>query len=499
MLAALVFFVKKYIDKIELTKKANLITNLALAVLFVVITVVNIKLAKSIIFVSAWADPNNAQYSALRIVECKSINDGTWYYLLCSNNVPIAFFASLILKLYRSFENMRYASDFFFVEVNCVIIAVAGYFLCLTAKKITGKLSWTVLTFITYGALFALSPWKLIFYTDTAGMLMPIVTLYLYACIKKSFAPDEPVRYWALSLLCVSGMLGGLIKPTAYTVLIAIVIIEAIQLIFNKEKSKEAKKTETLAWVASLVIAFILINISFKGYIYQEAHYEPDKELEGTWTYYLCMGSNEEYMGTNNPVDSGLLVGEYTGRPGSERRAEELNRFVTRTKDRGVFGNLSFWNRKLTMTFNDGTFSWFREGIAAFWAGEYPEELSVNSHKEFLRNLFWGDGEYYPIYETWCQLIWIFVLIGLPGVAISLITEKEHKHELLLTVTLIGIILFQMLFETRARYLICSLPLIIVASVAGYSYYFDKFVIWKDSYIIRKKTKKTSEQKVEDN
>ena len=483
LLAVVFFYVKKGFDKIAVTTKSNLILDAVLALLFVVITIVNIKLCKSIVFVTGWADPVNAQYSGLRIIEGVSINEGTWYYLLCSNNVPIAWICSLILRLYRMLPDFLYKSDFFVIEVNCVIISLTGFFTCLSVKKLTRNFGSTVVAFLIYAGLICVSPWKLIFYTDTAGMLLPIVTFYLYLFYKEK---EGVVKYIFAFSMALTGIFAGFIKPTAYTCLIAIVIIEICTLIFDKNGvSLKKKLCDTSVMLAFICVAYLLINVALLGHIYKVSGFTPDKDLEGTWSYYLNMGSNEEYMGTNNPVDSGLLVGEYSGRPGSERRAAELNSFMSRTRERGFFGNLSFWNRKLTMTFNDGTFSWFKEGLAAFWSGEY-DDISANPNKELLRHIFWGDGEYYNYFETYAQWLWFFVLTGLTGLLTALF-RKDKPKALLLTVICIGVILFQMLFETRARYLICSLPLLMVASIEGYN---SIYATLREGYTTLKKQNK---------
>ncbi len=487
LLAIVFFFLAKTIDSISLTPKTNLIFDLALALAFVVITVINIKLCKSLVFVTGWADPVNAQYSGLRINEGISINEGTWYYLLCSNNVPIAYICSLILRLMRFFPNFPYQSDFFIIEVNCVIISLAGFFTVLTAKKLSRKFGTAVVAFLIYAALICVSPWKLFFYTDTAGMLLPIITFYVYLAAK---GKDGLFKHVFTAIYAFTGILAGMIKPTAYTCLIAIVIVEMVEFVARLIK-KEGRILETAVLIASVIAAFLLINVGLKAHIYNVAGFTPDKDLEGTWTYYLNMGSNEEYMGTNNPVDSGLLVGEYSGRPGSERRAAEIESFMTRTRDRGFWGNLSFWNRKLTMTFNDGTFSWYKEGIAAFYAGEY-EDISANPKKELLRNIFWGDGEYYNYYETYAQWLWIFVLTGMAGVGfVSFYARNRQPFAFHLTVICIGVILFQMLFETRGRYLICSLPLLIIAGVEGYRFY---ATLKDECHIFRKQEFKNREE-----
>jgi len=468
LLAIVIFFIVSAINRIGATSRGRVVFNIFLALLFVGVTLINIKLCKSLAFLTGWADPLNAQYSGHRMLEGISIDEGTWYYGLCPNNIPIAYICALIFKLLNLFPNFIYGADFFVIEVNCWIISVSGFFICLCTQKLSEKYGMTVMAAFAYIALFCVSPWKLFFYTDTAGMFLPIVTLYLYLCYRKC---SSNIKKLLWIMLCITGMLSGMIKPTAYTCLIAISLVEICRCFFLEKK----KILGFLIIFGGLILSFILVNLALKDYIYDYAKYTPNEDLVGTWTYYLNMGSNEEYMGTNNPVDSGLLIGEYSGRPGSERREAEINSFLSRTKERGLWGNISFWNRKLTMTFNDGTFSWFREGNALFYTGEYAD-ISANPYKELLRNIFWGDGEYYSYYETYAQWIWIFVLLGLTGVAFNLFEKSENDNtEILVTLVIgIGVILFQMLFETRARYLICSLPLLIVMATMGYNWYFEK-------------------------
>lgn len=151
-------------------------------------------------------------------------------------------------------------------------------------------------------------------------------------------------------------------------------------------------------------------------------------------------------------------------------------------QERGLRGTLNFWLRKQVMNFNDGTFSWYQEGYFQAW--EYPE-LTDSSFMEPLRNFFWQDGSNYIWFTTVSQGLWIFVLLGILAEAVLLLVNaiagfrkygmsvREESSELLnisvtMIVIFIGMFLFVMLFEARARYLYNMIPVFSTMAVLGW-------------------------------
>lgn len=68
-------------------------------------------------------------------------------------------------------------------------------------------------------------------------------------------------------------------------------------------------------------------------------------------------------------------------------------------------------------------------------------------------------------HRTLCQLTWIFCILGIPGLCIC--AGKLREDYGIFVICCLGIFLYQMLFEARARYLLVFLPLLITASVCG--------------------------------
>ena len=165
-----------------------------------------------------------------------------------------------------------------------------------------------------------------------------------------------------------------------------------------------------------------------------------------------------------------------------------------RIDDRGIWGTIRFWLRKQVMNFNDGTFSWYQEGYFQAW--EYPLNID-SSWKEPLRAFYWQDCSNYIWFTTISQGLWLFVLLGviteagmLLWTAVSTIRRPKYRTEenlsdrlclsTVMIVTFIGMFLFVMLFEARARYLYNTIPVFSVMAVFGYYELYRKLFIFCD-------------------
>ena len=191
-------------------------------------------------------------------------------------------------------------------------------------------------------------------------------------------------------------------------------------------------------------------------------------------------GLNEDTTGACS--GEGLeIVRSFAGSDKASRMQYELAGVRRRMQERGLWGTLNFWLRKQVMNFNDGTFSWYQEGYFQAW--EYPE-LTDSSFMEPLRNFFWQDGSNYIWFTTVSQGLWIFVLLGILVEAVLLLVNAIagfRKHgmsvgessealsiSIAMIVTFIGMFLFVMLFEARARYLYNMIPVFSTMAVLGW-------------------------------
>lgn len=144
--------------------------------------------------------------------------------------------------------------------------------------------------------------------------------------------------------------------------------------------------------------------------------------------------------------------------------------------------------RALVMTYNDGIFSWFQEGYFQAW--EY-ENLTDSRWKEPLREFYWQDGENYDWFVTISHGLWLFLLVGIILEATAMLwqsgcellknekgkTEDDARKQTAVgmaeTLYFIGLFLFLMLFEGRARYLYNGVAVFTLMAMTGYCKTFE--------------------------
>lgn len=82
----------------------------------------------------------------------------------------------------------------------------------------------------------------------------------------------------------------------------------------------------------------------------------------------------------------------------------------------------------------------------------------------FLRNIYYADHKYYDIYVTVMQSIWVFVL---GAVVVSGLGKENRQEVIVLMLSIVGLTLFEVLFEARARYLYTYAPVFCILAASG--------------------------------
>lgn len=444
--------------RMKLSARKNWVTNGVLALLFLVLCFVNIWIAKEICFFLPW-DIMMVRGFAYEIANKREL--GTEIYLsVYSNNIPISYILGRIYRKAMELKNYPYIYDFLWIQVNCALISIAGFFSCLTVKKLTSRIMPVIVSFLVFLVLVGISPWKIAPYTDTYGLIFPIISIYFYVCYRK--AEHVWSRYLCVLVSLTFGMLGGFVKPNIYIVVIALLGTEII--LFLKDYRKqwgfilaEIGMIAVLAWGSRV----------YSDHIIDEIGLEFNPEIEMGWQHYFLMGLNEKSTGGYNS-DDGAIISEYQTSK-SDRSRAELQIAAERLKGRGFLGSVYFYLRKLVMTFNDGLFGWKTE----VWIDDhYPGTLASNTPlTQRLRSIFWPNDLGYDVggYSTLGQLVWIFSLLGVPG--ICLCRDKKREEYGILIILFLGIFFYQMLLEARARYLFIFLPVLLPIAICGIQQY----------------------------
>lgn len=371
-----------------------------------------------------------------------------WLYSYYPNNL-------FLISIFRFLRALFTIQDFdtlylLILEVGAVIISVSGLLVTLTAYNISHSFKAGYCTFILVTAFIVFSPQAFIPYTDSYGMLAPVLAVYLY-----SSRISAPIK---ISLVGFVAVLGSFIKPNAIIVLIAVIIIESSKFLSKIIKTEISLQFQDLRKYVAAFVLFVLfatfaccIGNSCKTFAAKDMTIR--KEWSMSPAHYLMMGWNSESGGVYNQEDVNYSLS--FSNP-EERKQGDLKVFRDRINDLGPFGVVKLGTKKLLSSFADGSGSWRMEG--SFF-------VSIKGTNEVVKS-YYGIGNHRPCGYTFvAQLFWVFILLG---IVFQWFDKELTPTKCAVNLTLLGQGIFLLLFECRARYLVQFWPLFVLATISGW-------------------------------
>lgn len=370
---------------------------------------------------------------------------GNWYFLRYPNNITLLYIISVIVKI-----GNKFGQDYFLcIVVSILCVAISGVFASVSVVKLTKSKTAGIVGWVMFLLVFGFSPWLTIPYSDTYSIAIAVIIFYIYTTISDD-NPDVLKRF----IIGMLAFLGMSIKPTVVIVLMAIIIMDMWKFLYDTSRRKLIK----IAALLIIAISYILSSMIGKQ-IRENVGYEEDKDQQFSITHFLMMGLNEESQGMFSGDDV-----EYTASFDTYKEKQQANikEVKERLSDMGFGGCMQLLAEKTLINYNDGTFAWGGEGN---FYSEILEDKSMPFIEE-LRSFYYGDGDNYEIFMILSQLIWLAVLISISGVLIKN-DDINQNYITVLLMSIVGITVFLYMFEARARYLICYLPLYVVCAVVG--------------------------------
>lgn len=401
-------------------------------------------LVKQYFFLSGW-DCGTLFNIALNSSE-GNVNDvfNVVYLSAYPNNLLIAALmtkAFTLADIYSWDVNQLYA---LFHSILCLLSFLTGVLTFRLAERITGRRSVAFLTYILFLLLIGASPWVSIPYSDSVCLIFPILLLSLYS-VKPGSGKGKAFKWFFLGFLAY---LGYSFKPTASFPFIAIIVLE---LVSSLEWSK-MKKVLIRMGIASLGIlaAYGLITS-----IITDFGCEIDPNLRFGPVHFFCMGLNERTNGIYSQEDADFAASFETV---EERNAGEFLRAKERIRSMGVKGLLRHGTRKLLSSFYDGSFAWGVEGNFFSVIFDTTDKAAL-----LIRSFYYKDGEHFSLFMNFMQAIWLSVLI------LGLFAAGAHPNRNLSVclLTCMGLVLYLLLFEIRARYVYIFAPVFLVEACCG--------------------------------
>jgi len=412
---------------------------LALGLLFLVF---QIRCVKSYYFITGW-DSINLLDSALRSVAGQRDPYYESYFSWYPNNILLAVLYREIASFVHSLGKSQNAALEAILYVQCGLSFVTGLAVFKLTEKLTGQRSAALWGYLVYLLLIGLSPWVAIPYSDSAALPVPALLLCLYVSEpqRRSF---KIIKWAAIGVLSAFGYC---LKPTAAIPAIAIGLLELCRFFETRDCKALAKKAGLLA--LGVLCAGLLI-----GKLTDSFEYKIDPEQRIGLVHFFAMGLNEKQMGVWDKEDADYAKSFHTA---AERDAAEWQRARERLESMGLKGLLLQGVRKLLTSFHDGTFAWTREG--GFFAYVFENESRAAT---ISRSFYYPDGERCVIFKNCMQAIWLSVLLLSTGAFFA-----RGRAAAAVKLTLLGLVLYLLLFEVRARYVYIFAPLFIALAACG--------------------------------
>ena len=430
------------------------------------------------------------------------------YYSRYANNL---FLTYIFLNVYKIGEVIGIQNGYFLLLfIQSIMFSVGGFLIYKIADmyfKEKYKI-YSICTWIIYMLIVGLSPHIVLTYSDGIGMFLSLILTYIIFKLEKDKDKDKDIkkdknkinddkekdkllqkssitRIILILLFTNLSILGYYIKPQIIIISIAYVIIKILNISYlkylvikNKNKDcknnrrvrKERIKKEIIYYI---IVSILIIIIGCIIYTHirkanNSMGINVDKEKRFNITHYAMLGWNPESKGIFTIKDENFS-GKYEKLKDREKaNLEELKRRITEMGLGGVINQIA---RKILTNYNDGTFS----GVATFVyiRKEYNIEGINKELSEFLKNIYYEKGKYNMIYTQIMQCLWIGILI------FNMFSYNDGKSTKISIVILgiIGLFIFEILFEARSRYIFIYVPLYIFLGVIGLKNVLSFFVV----------------------
>ena len=446
------FFVGKYYKGIE--GFLSVYGNKTLWGLLVLFVATQIYACYNYYFITGW-DVEYIMQTSEAIAYKEYENIPHQYFSTYPNNVLICYLFSLILRFEALFGITSIETGVFGIIVFQILItAFISYLVYKFVLDYSHSFTLAFSVWLVYILFIGLSPWKIIPYSDSTGLLFPMLVIYIFSTTKNN--KKLVLKY---ALIGLFSFLGYKIKPQAIFTLIAVLIAELLFNFFRKFDKQTCKQLAVK--FVSVAMAFVLSSSVFSTFIVPKTQIEIDENISFSMAHLLMMGLNNQTNGVYSSDDFA-----FSKNYASYEVRKDLNLLKARARleDMGVVGTAKLFAKKTLTNYNDGTFAWSAEGN--FYSKTFEDKNKFFS--PFLKNIFYESGKYYNLYSTSLQMVWLLLLIGLIGVFVKgKFNFFEHKEVYAMLLCIIALTFFETLFEARARYFFLYSPVYLICGMLG--------------------------------
>lgn len=358
------------------------------------------------------------------------------YFYKNPNNVNFAIVLSWLYSLVGEWRTVILVSALL-ANLSCVLISWAVY-------NYTKNIYSTTFILIIAEILIAFTWRAYLVYTDIFGMFFLALGLYILSG-KWPNKIKIPLVMFILSV-------GIFIKITISICLIAVVYYFIIKTIRDNKYV-----VSKMVFILTSVIICVCLLFSFQMATRNRYNFSVENRCPKTWQYMLCMGQNTETYGTVNRQDE-VFFAELTSNKNTT--IDEVNdtlfqRALDRIKERGLWGNVTFYYHKIHTAYCDGYFDNVQD-----------DDLNVVSNDLSKNRLYYlyvkEDGKWYQFSAGVMQVVWnaVLIIVFLLGISNKISTQGDVSIVAqICKMMILAISLYLLVFENRSKYLLMFLPI----------------------------------------
>ncbi len=392
----------------------------------------------------AW-DFNSIAQGAADAVKSGSIDVNIIDYLhRHQNNIPIFY----LLKTVFGASAAIGITNFQLIGTILNVIAINSSLLLiyLTARRLFGVKKALFALVVSASILPIVLMYAPVFYTDTLSLPFPIAILYLYSLYRT--AKDKKKAFWLIPAITTVAALGSMIKFSVMIILVAIVI----DMLIHATRARLKQLLLSLVTIVTIVTA-LLLGYGKLADSHIHARADP-RSITTPWTHYVMMGlgKNGQYN-----VDDDVTTSKHR----TEQAAIDYN--IAETKKRlADLGFLYpyFLYFKALGTWTEGTYeSLYRLGNMNIESSGYrPSEL---------QKIVVSRDETQPLApQNLMNAVHALLLIALVVSSIKTYARPDKQRvRAVMQLTILGLALFLLIWETNPRYIVNFLPVLVLLAV----------------------------------
>jgi len=378
------------------------------------------------------------------------------------NNLPIAVLFAIIFKV-SSYLKLGISNQSIALIFNVFMITLSIISLYLVVKKKSGNkkafmcllISFFTLAFYTYGP---------IYYTDTLTLFVPTLLLYLYFLIEDS--NNKKQKNIIQIILGIVLFIGFKLKLTSIFIFIAILLYNIFKYGFKK-----TAKTFIIPIVLLVILNVIYVGILKNNNMINVNRTEIHKIPTQHWVM-MGLSGNGGFNGEDCQFTDKYL--NY-----KEKKIAINEEITKRLKAYTFISFVDHLNKKMIFTWDDGTYF-------------SPEKLTrqiINSNELHEYVLQSGNKNQYFNYFT--QAAHLSLMFFMCIAALALFIKKDYfNRNIIIIISLLGTVMFLLIWETRSRYILNIIPLMIILEVEGIEYICNKINSLKEIISINMRIKK---------